>query len=145
MKFPARTRAIGLAILGVITCGGASAAAAEEIPIPTFTVKAKAVPIPGFPGTGNFYGKGADVEATMEIHGSGYGATAQNPSGGIPPLSAVNVWLPRGVKLDQKDFTTTCTEATLENVGPSACPKGSAASPIGSVLGEVTFGTTRVP
>ena len=49
--------------------------------------KARAVPIPGFPGTGNFYGKGADVDATMEIQGTGYGATSSNPSGGIPPLS----------------------------------------------------------
>jgi hypothetical protein len=145
MKIFARTRAVSLAVLGVIACGAPSAAASEEIPTPTFTVKARAVPIPGFPGTGNFYGKGADVEATMEIQGSGYGATSTNPSGGIAPLSAVNVWLPRGVQLDRKDFKKVCTEATLKNVGPSACPKGSAVSQIGSVLGEVTFGTTRVP
>jgi hypothetical protein len=145
MMMPVRATTALLAVLGAIACSAPAVAAAEEIPTPTFTVKAKAVPIPGFPGTGNFYGKGADVEATMEIQGSGYGVTQQNPSGGIPPLSAVNVWLPKGVKLDQKDFKTVCTETTLKNVGPTACPKGSAASPIGSVLGEVTFGTTRVP
>jgi hypothetical protein len=140
---PARTAC--LVPLALIALGASASAAAEEIPTPTFTVKAKAVPIPGFPGTGNFYGKGADVEATMEIEGSGYGITPQNPQGGIPPLSAVNVWLPKGVKLDQKDFKKVCTEATLKAIGPGACPRGSAASPIGSVLGEVTFGTTRVP
>jgi hypothetical protein len=144
MKNSARI-ATPLALLGLIACGAPAAAAAEEIPTPTFTVQAKAVPIPGFRGTGNFYGKGADVEATMEIQGSGYGVTPQNPQGGIPPLSAVNVWLPKGVKLDQKDFKTACSETTLKNVGPGACPKASVASPIGNVLGEVTFGTTRVP
>jgi hypothetical protein len=119
-------------------------ASAEEIPAPTLKVKAAAVPIPGFPGTGNFYGKGADVEATLEITGSGYGASAQNPKGSVPPISAVNVYLPKGVKLHPSGFGT-CAEATLKNLGPSGCPKSSVASPIGSVLGEVTFGTERVP
>ena len=82
------------------------------------------MPIPGFPGTGNFYGKGADVEATLEIEGSGYGATAQNPKGSPPPISAVNVYLPKGVKLHPSGFAS-CTEATLKNVGPSGCPKKS--------------------
>lgn len=146
MKISSPLRATLIILVAAIACAGPPVATAEtEIPTPTFTVKAKAVPIPGFPGTGNFYGKGADLEGTMEIQGTGYGATAQNPSGGIPPLSAVNVWLPKGVKLDQKDFKTVCTEATLKNIGPSACPKASAASTIGSVLGEVTFGSTRVP
>jgi hypothetical protein len=134
-----------LALLGLIALGAPAVVSAEgEIPTPTIKFKAKAVPIPHFPGTGNFYGKGADVEATYEIEGSGYGATAANPKGGIPPISAVNFYLPKGTKLDLKDFKTVCTEATLKNVGPSACPKKSIASPIGSVLGEVTFGTERV-
>jgi hypothetical protein len=112
--------------------------------VPTITAKGRAVPIPGFPGTGNFYGKGADVEATLEIDGSGYGATAQNPKGSPPPISAVNVYLPKGVKLHPSGFAS-CTEATLKNVGPSGCPKKSIASALGSVLGEVTFGSERVP
>jgi hypothetical protein len=33
----------------------------------------------------------------------------------------------------------------LKNVGPSGCSKNSAASPIGSALGEIAFGTERVP
>jgi len=145
MKISRRLSPAFLALLGLALCGAPATAAAEEEPTPTVTIKAKAVPIPGFPGTGNFYGKGADVEATMEIEGSGYGKTPQNPAGGIPPLAKVNVWLPKGVKLDTKDFKTACTEAILKNTGPSACPKKSVASPVGSVLGEVTFGTTRVP
>jgi hypothetical protein len=121
-----------------------AAAWAEEIPAPTIKVKASAVPIPGFPGTGNFYGKGADVDATFEVEGSGYGATPQNPKGSPPPISAVNVYLPKGVKLHPAGFGT-CTEATLKNVGASGCPKSSFASAPGSVLGEVAFGSERVP
>jgi len=133
-----------LAVLGLIALAAPALAAAEEtVKISKFT--AKAVPVPGVPGTGNFYGKGAAVETEYEFEGSGYGPTAQNPNGGIPPLSAVNFFLPKGTKLDYKDFQTTCTGAILRNTGPSGCPKKSVASPVGSVLGEVTFGTTRVP
>lgn len=139
-----RVRPICLALLGTAVLAIPAQASADEIPAPTLKVKAAAVPIPGFPGTGNFYGKGADVEATLEIAGSGYGATPQNPNGSVPPISAVNVYLPKGVKLHPSGFGT-CSEATLQNIGPSGCPKSSVASPIGSVLGEVTFGNERVP
>jgi hypothetical protein len=137
-------RTICLALLALVVLGAPALAAAEEIPAPTVRVKARAVPIPGFRGTGNFYGKGADVEATFEIEGSGYGATAQNPKGSPPPISAVNVYLPKGVKLHPSGFAT-CNEATLKAIGPSGCPKRSRASALGSVLGEVTFGSERVP
>jgi hypothetical protein len=137
-------RTICLALLGSALLALPAQAPADEIPLPTLKVKAAAVPIPGFPGTGNFYGKGADVEATLEISGSGYGASPQNPAGSPPPISAVNVYLPKGVKLHPAGFGT-CAEATLQNIGPSGCPKKSVASPIGSVLGEVTFGSERVP
>jgi hypothetical protein len=139
-----RLGTISLALLGLIVLAAPSSATAEEIPTPTLSVSAKAVPIPGFPGTGNFYGKGADVEATAEIEGSGYGASVQNPKGGLPPLSAVNIFLPKGVKLHPQGFGQ-CNEATLQNIGPSGCPKTSFASSLGSVLGEVTFGSERVP
>ena len=139
-----RTQIICLALFSSGALALPAQASAEEIPAPTLSVKAAAVPIPGFPGTGNFYGKGADVEATLEITGSGYGTSAQNPKGSVPPVSAVNVYLPKGVKLHPSGFGS-CTEATLKNVGPSGCPKSSVASPIGSVLGEVTFGSERVP
>jgi hypothetical protein len=139
-----------LSLLGAIALGAPAVTVAEEapagseIPTPTVKVKAKAVPIPGFRGTGNFYGKGADVEATLEIEGSGYGVTPQNPKGSVPPISAVNVYLPKGVVLHRGGFGH-CTEEILKIKGPSFCPKSSVASPIGSVLGEVTFGTERVP
>lgn len=139
-----RAHTLCLALFGSVALAATAQASAEEIPLPALKVKAAAVPIPGFPGTGNFYGKGADVEATLEIAGSGYGASLQNPKGSVPPISAVNVYLPKGVKLHPSGFGS-CTEATLQNIGPSGCPRSSVASPIGSVLGEVTFGTERVP
>jgi hypothetical protein len=133
-----------LALLGGIGLSAPAGASAEEIPTPTIKIKAQAVPIPGFAGTGDFYGKGADVEATFEVEGSGYGATLQRPQGSPPPISEVNVYLPKGVKLHPSGFGV-CTEATLKNVGASGCPKSSFASAPGSVLGEVAFGSERVP
>jgi hypothetical protein len=78
------------------------------------------------------------------IEGSGYGATAQDPSGGIPPISQVNFYLPAGARLHPRGFST-CSEATLKNFGARACKRSSIASGVGSVLGEVTFGSERVP
>jgi hypothetical protein len=140
-----------LAALGLVAALALPAvAAAEEIPTPTITVfKAKAVPIPKpgggtWPETGNIFGAGAAVEAEYEFSGTGYGATPQNPAGGIPPLSGVNFYLPSGTVLHPQGFGN-CTEETLEKIGPSGCPTSSIASPVGSALGEVTFGKERVP
>jgi hypothetical protein len=111
--------------------------------------KAKAVPIPkpggrSYAHTGNCLGCAAAVEAEYVIEGSGYGANAQNSRGGIPPLSEVRFYLPAGARLHPQGFGT-CSEETLRAFGPSACSRSSVASPVGSVLGEVTFGTERVP
>jgi hypothetical protein len=143
-----RRASICLAVLGVIALGVPAASAAE----PTASIvkfKAKAIPVPkkgggSWKGTGNILGAGAAVEAEYEFSGSGYGATPQKPEGGIPPISKVNFYLPAGAKLHPAGFGN-CTEATLKNTGPSGCPASSSASPVGSVLGEVTFGETRVP
>jgi hypothetical protein len=121
---------LGLALLAL--AGSASAA-------PTVTLKAEAVPIKGFPHTGNIYGAGAAVKAQISISGTEYG-------GFPPPLIGVNFFFPKGVKLHTTGFPT-CPVATLEpsGQGPSSCPKGSAAGPVGSFLGEVAFGKEVVP
>ena len=107
---------LGLAVLSLT--GVASAA-------PTVTLVAKAVPIPGFPGTGNILGAGAAVEAKYTIHGT-------ESTGGVPSqITHVNFFLPAGTKINQAGFVT-CPSATLENIGPSGCPKKSQASPIGT-------------
>jgi hypothetical protein len=107
---------LGIAVLGF----SASASAA-----PTVTFKAKAVPIPGFPGTGNILGAGAAVQAEFTITGTEY------PGGFPAPLIGVNFYTPAGTKLHPQGFVT-CPLSTLEgNAGPEGCPKKSQASPVG--------------
>jgi hypothetical protein len=123
---------LGLAILALALPGAASAT-------PTVTFKAKAVPIPGFPHTGNIFGAGAAVEAEYNISGTEYG-------GFPPPLIHVNFYLPAGTKLHPSGFPT-CNPSVLEpsGKGPKGCPKGSAAGPAGTVQGFVAFGKEIVP
>jgi hypothetical protein len=133
---------VSLAVLGLIALGLPAVSSAEETAkISSF--KAKAVKIPkatgGFwPKTGNCFGCGAAIEAEYEIEGSGYAASPLNPKGGIPPISGVNFFLPAGVKLHPGGFGT-CTEEKLANEGAKGCLTNSIASPVGSVLGEVSL------
>jgi hypothetical protein len=127
-----RKALICLATLSVALLALPGAASA----VPTVKFKAKAVPIPHFPGTGNYFGAGAAVLAEYEITGTEY-------QGSPPPIIGVNVYLPKGTKLHPSGFPS-CSTATLEQYGPIKCPKGSAAGPIGTVLGFVTFGGERV-
>ena len=103
---------------------------------PTVKFKAEAVPIPGFPHTGNILGAGAAVHAEYQIEGTEYG-------GFPPPIVGVNFYLPSGTKLHTTGFPT-CAKSVLEQTGPSGCPKSSAAGPVGNVLGIVSFGSERV-
>ncbi len=103
---------------------------------PTVKFKAVAVPIKGFPHTGNILGAGAAIQAEYKIEGTEYG-------GFPPPIIGVNFYLPKGTVLHTSGFPT-CALAKLEQVGPSACSHGSAAGPVGKVLGIVSFGAERV-
>jgi hypothetical protein len=145
---PIRRASTCLALLALAAVGvPAVASAAPTAQISSFKAQAVAIPKPGggtWPKTGNCLGCGAAVEAEYLITGSGYGVTTQNPAGGIPPISAVNFYLPAGAKINGKGFGS-CTAAVLKNVGPSGCKTNSIASPVGHALGEVTFGTERVP
>jgi len=110
-----------LAVLGLATFVLPVLASAA----PTVKLVAKAVPIAGFPGTGNKLGAGAAVEAKFTIKGT-------ESTGGVPSqITHVNFYLPTGTKLHPQGFVT-CAPATLENIGPSGCPKKSQASPVGS-------------
>ena len=127
-----RLAMVGLLIgLVALSMPGASVAA------PTVTIKGEAVPIPGFPHTGNFFGAGAAVHAEVAISGVEYG-------GFPPPLIGVNVYLPTGVKLHPQGFPTCPPKTIIEEAEPERCPKGSAAGPIGKVYGVVSFGEERV-
>jgi hypothetical protein len=121
--------ALMLILVALIAPGLASAA-------PTVKVKAEAVPIPGFPHTGDILGAGAAAHGEVTIEGSEY-------FGSPPPIIGVNVHLPLGVRLHPSGFPT-CAASTIEELGPSACPKGSAAGPVGRAIGFVTFGGERV-
>jgi hypothetical protein len=104
--------------------------------LPTVNFKARAVPIPGFHNTGNILGAGAALQAEYEIAGTEY-------FGSPPPIIGINLYLPKGSRLHTRGFPT-CSKTTLEQFGPIWCRKGSAAGPIGKVLGYVTVGGTRV-
>jgi hypothetical protein len=125
------------AALSIVLALAMLAFPALALGLPTVTVRGRAVPIPGFPHTGNFFGAGAAVHAEIAIAGSEYG-------GFPPPLIGINVYLPTGVKIHSAGFKT-CSEATLKNKGPRACPKGSAAGPIGHASGVVAFGQAIDP
>jgi hypothetical protein len=113
--------------LGALVLPGASWASTCSTagPCPTVTLIAKAVPIKGFPGTGNKLGAGAALEAKYSLKGS------ESTGGVVSQLTHVNFYLPAGTKLHPQGFVV-CQPATLENIGPSGCPKKSQASPVGT-------------
>jgi hypothetical protein len=127
---------LAAAALGLPGAAGAS---------PTVTLKVTPVPIPvnpsaakspTYPGTGDILGAGAAIEAEFKISGTEYG--------GFPsPLTGVSVVSPPGFKLQTQGFTT-CPNSILESHEVAHCPKKSFASPVGSVTGVVSFGSTRV-
>jgi hypothetical protein len=127
-----RRSSICLAVLGIaVLCSPLSAAAA-----PTVAFKARAVPIPGFRGTGNILGAGAALQARYTIKGTEYG-------GFPPPLIGVNFYTPAGTKIHTSGFRS-CSPAALRNSGPTACPKKSRVTIAGTALGVVSLGQERV-
>jgi hypothetical protein len=124
--------AVGIALATLVALPGVAAATPELL------AKGEAVPIPGYPETGNIYGAGAAVLAEYQITGTEY-------VGSPPPLAGINVYLPTGVKLHPQGFKT-CPPAILEpsGLGPSHCPRASRAGPPGEVLGFVSIGGERV-
>jgi hypothetical protein len=131
-----RVGASGLAALGV-AIATVLAVPALASATPTVSLSAKIVPIPGFPGTGNCLGCGADLEAEISINGNEY-------AGGPPPITEVKGYYPKGTKINTKGFTT-CSSAALEAKGTAGCPKKAAAGPPGATEGFVSLGGERVP
>jgi hypothetical protein len=127
-----RRMPIALTVLGLVVLGLTSTASAA----PTFTFKVTAVPIPGFPHTGDILGAGAALEVEGTISGTEYG-------GFPPPLTEIKFYAPAGAKLHPQGFVT-CAPTVIETDGPGACPKQSAAGPKGSAGGVVSFGNERV-
>jgi hypothetical protein len=114
-----RRASLCLALLGLAVL----AIPASALAVPTVTFKAVAIPIPGFPHTGNILGAGAALRTEFKISGSEY------DEGHPPPLIGVNVFFPAGSKLHPQGFPT-CSPSALREVGEpaigtKACPKGS--------------------
>jgi hypothetical protein len=104
---------------------------------PTATLKATAVPIPGFRGTGNILGAGTEARLQVTISGTEYG--------GFPsPLIGLDVYAPAGLKVAPTGFPT-CAPTILAARGAGGCPKRSSAGPQGIGSGVVSFGGERVP
>ena len=127
----------GVVILGatLLSCGPGTGAATAR---PTVIARGEAIPIPGFPHTGNILGAGAAVHAEVKIQGSEY-------FGAPPPLMGITVALPTGVQIDTRDFPTCPHGVIFEEREPRACPKGSSAGPPGKAYGVVELGNERVP
>jgi hypothetical protein len=130
-----RRRAIAL---GIVFSSAALIFPTGATALPTVTAVGRAVAIPGFPHTGNFFGAGAAVQAEVKISGTEYG-------GFPPPLIGITVFLPAGVKLHPQGFATCPPKTVIEEKTPEDCPKASAAGPPGKVFGVVSLGDTRVP
>jgi len=124
-----------LAVLGLAVLPGLSATASAAPTITSFRIAA--IPIPGFPHTGNILGAGAAIRGHTSISGTEY-------SGSAPPLTGLKFYAPAGTRLHPQGFAT-CAPSVLESSGPEACPKKSVEGPKGSVLGTVSFGGERVP
>jgi hypothetical protein len=120
-----------LLVLAALGLPGAALAA------PTATFKLRAIPIPGFPGTGDILGAGTEVEVEVTISGTEYG--------GFPsPLTGIDLYGPSGVEVTATGFAT-CEPSALEARGAAGCPKRSSAGPPGVGYGDVSFGGDTVP
>jgi hypothetical protein len=127
---------LALLVLGALVPTALGSLVPLAAAAPAVTFKATAVPIPGFPGTGNILGAGAEVQTEATITGTEYG--------GFPsPLVLLTIDSPAGTKVDSGGFAT-CTQTVLEVDGPQGCPKKSSAGPLGEGLGIVSFGHEQV-
>jgi hypothetical protein len=119
-----------IVLVSLAFAGHASAA-------PTATLKARAVPIPGFRGTGDVLGAGTEAELQVTISGTEYG--------GFPsPLTGLDVYAPAGLRVTPTGFPT-CAPSILQARGTGGCPERSSAGPQGIGSGVVSFGGERVP
>jgi hypothetical protein len=143
-----------LALLGAATLSIPAAACAA----PEVKLKAKIVPIPKnlskaggptWPGTGSILGAPAALEGTVLIKGNEYPTASEGFTEGTElgvgpaPVRRVEVYLPKGTKVNSNGFKT-CPISKFENHLEPPCPKGSEASPPGEANGKVFFGKTAV-
>ncbi len=118
----------GLAVLALLAVRWIAASA-----LPSVKFKSSAVPIPGFPHTGNILGAGTAFEGRIQDRGHRIPRAPRRRR-----CIGVNFYLPSGSKSCIPPSFPTCTKSTLEQPsGPrSKRPTGSAAGPTGTVLGS---------
>jgi hypothetical protein len=100
-------------------------------------------PIADGGGTCSGCGHAFHLELEYVLEGEGYGPAPSKPKGGVPPLSAIKLYLPEGVQEHPAPFGH-CSEQTLRNRGAAGCPANSVAGEEGRVSAETTFGYSRV-
>ncbi|MGO9762652.1 MAG: hypothetical protein ACLP1Q_15455 [Solirubrobacteraceae bacterium] len=125
--------AIALAALAMVLAGPSAALGASTRSIPAVTFIPSLALVPEFSAAG--LGQGTMLTATLELGGNEY-------QGSVAPISELRLQLPAGVGATTAGFAT-CSAATLEELGPSACPRGSRAGGDGRALAYVTFGGER--
>ena len=81
----------------------------------------------------NTLGKATNANVTVTS------ANPSNPGSVPPPTNATDVYLPAGTVLNTRPFAT-CSKATLDSQGPSACPAGSKVGTGSSVVAAVLGG-----
>jgi hypothetical protein len=137
-RFAVARFGVALVLASVAVLALASLIGADVVlAAPAVTLKIKALPIEGFPGTGDNLGAGAAVEVQVTISGTEYG--------GYPsPLTGIDLYTPSGSKITSAGFKT-CADSILENAGGKGCPSRSRAGPVGTGLGVVSFGGNPVP
>jgi hypothetical protein len=114
-----------LAVAG--TCWLLLAASASAAPIVTFR--------PSF-AAGSHLGEATVWTSELTFSGSEYHGT-------VAPLTELVVHLPAGMGGTSSGFPV-CEQATLEALGPSGCPAGSMAGPLGSISFEVEIGSELI-
>lgn len=127
-----RSSVVATAAAALVLAAMPSAAVA----VPEVVFKARAVPIRGFPHTGDILGAGAALHVEYAFTGSEYKGTP-------PPISEVNLYLPHGLKLHAGGFPA-CTASVLEQSGPSGCKPSAATGPGGSAVDFVSRSSERV-
>ena len=116
-----RLTCVALLVLGALATLALASFAPLASAAPVVTFKSTAIPIPGFPGTGNILGAGTEVEVQSTITGTEYG--------GFPsPLVLLTIDSPAGTKVDSNGFAT-CAQAVLEADGPRAVRRSRAPAP----------------
>lgn len=118
---------VSVIALSLAGCSLLLAASASATPVVTFR--------PSF-AAGSHLGEPTVWTSELTFSGSEYHGT-------VAPLTELVVHLPAGMGGTSSGFPV-CEQATLEALGPSGCPAGSMAGPLGSISFEVEIGSELI-